>query len=322
MISEKTAAFVATHGEWTAMAIKLADGSYTRSPAIDHRLRRLLQVAADTVGKPLDRCRVLDLACLEGQYAIEFALHGAEAVGSEGRAVSVEKCNYAKDDLGLDRLSFREDDVRNLSADNYGRFDIVICSGLLYHLPAPDVVALCRRMREVCTGIMLLDTFVSLRGRVALTVEGMTLHGHHYFEHEPGASDKGAKLWASLDNESSFWPTQASLMNILIAAGFSTVSEVLVPTMPGNPDDRRTYVATSGSPVAVLSSDPTAAAAIAPVAEGGSGRTDASQQPKGPVFRAAKRFLPPSIKEMIKPPLRAIGVLAPDPTPEFMRKTR
>src|SRR4051812_49098104 len=87
---------VQEHGPWTAMAIRLADGSYTREPAPDYRLRRLVQAAQDLVGKPLAQCRVLDLACLEGQYAIEFALHGAEALGIEGRAASVAKCEFAR----------------------------------------------------------------------------------------------------------------------------------------------------------------------------------------------------------------------------------
>src|SRR6185295_10800787 len=58
------------HGPWTAMAIKLPGGAYTREPAVDHRLKRILQVCGDIVGKPLSQCRVLDLACLEGHYTL------------------------------------------------------------------------------------------------------------------------------------------------------------------------------------------------------------------------------------------------------------
>src|SRR5450631_3472802 len=117
---------VARDGGWTAMAIKLSDGVYTRDPAVDHRLKRLIQVAQDTIKKPISDCRVLDLACLEGHYAIEFALRGAETIGIEGRSVSVTKCDFVKNDLGLTRATFLQDDVRTLSREKYGLFDIVI----------------------------------------------------------------------------------------------------------------------------------------------------------------------------------------------------
>ena len=73
------------HGQWTAMAIKLRDGSYTRQSGPDYRLRRLLQVAADLVHKPLSQCRVLDLGCLEGHFAIEFFLSICAAVTGSKR---------------------------------------------------------------------------------------------------------------------------------------------------------------------------------------------------------------------------------------------
>ena len=40
--------------------------------------------------------RILDLACLEGQYAIEFAMQGAEVVGIEGREANIQKAIFAK----------------------------------------------------------------------------------------------------------------------------------------------------------------------------------------------------------------------------------
>ena len=177
MISAETRKFIDTHGEWTAMSIKLADGTYTREQAVDHRLRRLVQTAQDSIKKPLSACRVLDLACLEGHYAIEFALHGAEAIGIEGRQVSVEKCNYAKNALGLDKVKFVVDDVRNLSVEKYGKFDIVICAGILYHLTASDAAALLKSMSDVCTGILLLDTFVALSSQATVEISDRTVHG-------------------------------------------------------------------------------------------------------------------------------------------------
>jgi len=58
MLNHQTQEFVSQNGEWTAMAIKLPDGTYTREPAPDHRLKRLLQVAGDALKKPISECRV------------------------------------------------------------------------------------------------------------------------------------------------------------------------------------------------------------------------------------------------------------------------
>ena len=140
---------VAEHGPWTAMAIDLGHGRSTRPPARDWRLRRIVQVASDLLGKPLSEATVLDLACLEGHYGIEFALHGANVVGIEIREANIVKARYAQQELGLKNITFIQDDVRNLSRAKLGGFDIVICSGILYHLDVPDVFEFVRRIYEM-----------------------------------------------------------------------------------------------------------------------------------------------------------------------------
>ena len=309
------------HGPWTAMSIKLPGDVHTREPAVDHRLKRILQACDDIVGKPLSKCRVLDLACLEGHYALEFAAHGSEVVGIEGRAASVAKCNFARDALGFSRAVFHQDDVRNLSVAKYGVFDIVICSGLLYHLPARDAWALIRAMHDVCAGIVVVDTFIALSDRVSVELDGTAYHGHVYGEHDAddSAEAKARRLWASLDNESSFWFTEPSLLNLFARAGYTSCFEVLVPTMPGNLRDRKTYVAMKGRPARVLTSDETDRQAAVAIPEGANPRMDPSQVSHGVVFTAAKRMLPQGIKDAIKPVLRAVHVLPPDQTPAFQR---
>jgi len=312
---------VDAHGPWTAMSIKLSDDVCTREPAVDHRLKRILQACSDVAGKPLAACRVLDLACLEGHYALEFARHGSEVVGIEGRRASVAKCDFARDAMGLERASFHQDDVRNLSVEKYGVFDIVICSGLLYHLPAPDAWRLIQSMHSVCRGIVVIDTFVALSSRIDVEIDGAAYHGHVYGEHDATESQaqKAKKLWASLDNDSSFWFTEPSLLNLLARAGYSSAFEVLTPTMPGNLRDRKTYLAVKGRPVAVLTSDPTDRQPHVDIPEGANPRMDPSQVQRGRVFTTAKRILPQGVKDVIKPALRAIKVLPPDQTPAFQR---
>jgi 2-polyprenyl-3-methyl-5-hydroxy-6-metoxy-1,4-benzoquinol methylase len=143
------------------MSIHLGGDLYTRQPALDGRLRRILQIACDLAGQPLNQLRVLDLACLEGHYGIELALHGAEVVGIELREANLAKARYVKDYLRLDRLTLYQDDVRNLSLEKYGQFDLVICSGILYHLDVPDMFHLVRRIFEVCTRLAIIDTLIA-----------------------------------------------------------------------------------------------------------------------------------------------------------------
>src|SRR5579859_8299350 len=103
---------VERYGPWSAMSIHLGGERYTlMPPRPDWRLRRLLQIVGDHADKPLERLRVLDLACLEGQYGIEFALHGAQAVGIEARETHVEKARFAKEQLGLANYQVFQDDV-------------------------------------------------------------------------------------------------------------------------------------------------------------------------------------------------------------------
>jgi hypothetical protein len=156
---------------------------------------------------------------------------------------------------------------------------------------------------------------------VSIELDGASYHGHVYGEHDASDSEeaKAKKLWASLDNETSFWFTEPSLLNLFARAGYSSSFEVLTPTMPGNLCDRKTYVAVKGRPVRVLTSDETDRQAGVDVPEGANPRMDPSQVPHGIVFTTAKRVLPQGIKDVVKPVLRAVHLLPPDQTPPFQR---
>ena len=157
---------VKSYGPWTAHCIHLADNVYTFDhPQIKSRLRRYLQIAADIVVEPLDRIRVLDLACLEGQFGVEFALHGANVVGIEGREVNIARAQFAKDTLSLDNLRLVQDDVRNLSRERNGKFDVILCLGIFCHLDASDVMEFMESIFETCTRVAIINTYFSLEER-------------------------------------------------------------------------------------------------------------------------------------------------------------
>ena len=92
----------------------------------------------------MEGLRILDLGCGEGIYSIELARHKAQVVAMDGRETHLEKVRFIKRALSLDSLEVVQDDVRNLSLAKYGKFDVVLCLGILYHLKAPDVSLLLR----------------------------------------------------------------------------------------------------------------------------------------------------------------------------------
>lgn len=301
----------AKHGPWTAMSIRLPDGACTLEPSVDHRLKRLVQVAADLSKKPLAECRVLDLACLEGHYGIEFAMHGAEVVCVEIREANLAKAAFAIDALGLTRCRLVQDDVRHLNRADYGEFDIIVCSGILYHLQAHDAAGLIHQMGECCRHLCIVDTYVAVSEAAFVDVAGRRYGGFSYREHAEGASaaDKAVDLWASIDNDASFWFTPNGLAQVMADAGFTSSAETLLPPHPGEPYDRRNIVAIKGTPQKVWSS--TLTDGIGFVDPGVPDPTNLHPYVRdhGVAYRMGKRFIPQSVKDAIKPTLRSLGIL-------------
>ena len=313
------------HGEWTAMSIHLGDNRYTLMPPVaDWRLRRFVQLVADLLGKPISQARVLDLACLEGHYAIEFALQGAEVTAIEIREANIEKARFAKEQMGLHKLTLAQDDVRNISVEKYGHFDVIICAGLIYHLDAPDVFDFTRRMAEMCTRMTIIESQMSLQDHDSVEHGGNTYWGLWHQEHAPEATaeEKAADRWASIDNVRSFWFTPASMCNLVAQAGFTSCFECHTPVMPGSADDRRTYVAMKGQRQNVLSSPPTDALQHVPRPEHNPNPLNTIHMQHNAAFRFFKNAMPQGLKDVVKPVLRTVGMLPPDETPEFMKKKK
>lgn len=244
---------VERYGPWTAHNIRLGDGVYTIGPepsGDEVKLRRVVQVLSDLFDGRFEGVRMLDLACLEGMYALELARRGADVLGIEGREASLEKARFAARALGLERAEFILDDVRNLDVERHGTFDIVLCLGILYHLDVPDVFTFVEQMTAVCTRVLVVDTHVALEAPETQTHDGQVYRGQGLFEHDPESpqEERLKALWSSLDNPRAFAPTRSSLLSLLARAGFTSVVEVHVPAEPEKPPDRITLVALKGTP--------------------------------------------------------------------------
>ena len=220
------------YGQWS-FDIPLPHGVWTRgNEKIPHtRLKRILQVAHDLCPKPLGQCRVLDLGCLDGLFAVEFALHGADTVGIEVREANIRKAMFCQQVLELANLRFLQGDVRDISEATHGKFDIIVCSGILYHLTAEDAFELVAKMFGMTKRLVIIDTHVALQARKNRVLAGNEYYGDVYREHRKQTTQeqKGKKLWASWDNSTSFWFTRPSLVNMLNRTGFSSVYEAFAP---------------------------------------------------------------------------------------------
>jgi 2-polyprenyl-3-methyl-5-hydroxy-6-metoxy-1,4-benzoquinol methylase len=247
------------YGDWTAHNIHLGGDVYTighRVVGDEIKLKRIVQVISDVCGRPLETLRILDLACLEGLYAVELARRGANVVAIEGREANIEKARFVKQALALDNLELIQDDVRHLNTPQHGQFDVVLCLGILYHLDAPDVFDFLNRIAEVCQRVAIVDTHVSMSNTEFHLFNGKKYWGRSYAEHRADVTpeEKAKTLWASLENAKSFWFTRSSLYNCLSQVGFTSVYECHTPSESDKPYDRVTLLALKGERVTLVSS--------------------------------------------------------------------
>lgn len=192
----------------------------------------------------------MDLACLEGHYSAEMAIRGATVVGVEGRSSNLQK---ARELFPFPNISFLQDDVRNVSPEKYGSFDVVLCLGILYHLDAPDCFKLLEAVAEVCQDFAVIDTNIGLTGKEVVRYRGKEYRGFYFSEYEtpPSPEEQEEQVWMSINNVRSFWLTRASLVNATIDAGFTSVYECHYPAWD-HPVDRITLIAFKGKPEGIL----------------------------------------------------------------------
>lgn len=217
---------------FTAHNIELDDGSLTFPAAgvpigqerVVKAFKRLLDVIF-----PGDRrqLRLVDLACLEGGYATEFARQGFDTLGIEIRKSNFENCLHVKQHVNLPNLAFANDDVWNL--EKYGSFDVIFCSGILYHLDRPK--AFVEMMSRCCRKAVIINTHFatdqpSSIHKLGPLTENEGLPGRWYFEHQLVAHEQLERMkWSSWGNSKSFWIKRESLLQVMKDSGFNLVLE-------------------------------------------------------------------------------------------------
>ena len=215
------------------------------------KVRRIMQVTRDFTRRPFPELRIIDLGCGEGVYAIEAALRGAQVLAMDARTQRMERGAACAARHDLANLRFVQDDVRRATRERLGTFDVVYLLGLLYHFDAPDVFSVLQHVYDLCSGILVVDTLISLTAETHVEWRGQRYEGQRWREHADDDTEevRRNRLLRSIDNTFSFRFARGALLRVLHDVGFTSVYECCVPFEPGKADDRITLVALKGTPV-------------------------------------------------------------------------
>jgi len=196
-----------------------------------------------------NKIRIVDLGPLEGGHAAELIRYGFDVTCIEGRAENCAKLQWLKEQLPKgSAMTIIHDDVWNI--EKYGKFDVVLCAGLLYHLDRPvefiklitgcakEAVILSTHYSEkedfrydlikdsfrIIRKAYKLFPFLFRRRYFALSKLQMNegYPGRWFEEFKPTTDPRKIKnlLASALTNHRSFWLTKWSLRDLITKNGF------------------------------------------------------------------------------------------------------
>jgi len=178
---------------------------------------------------------ILELGSLEGAHT--FILAGRPGVrrvlALEGREANLRKARFVQELLRIRNAEFTQANLEQTRLAEFGKFDAVFCSGLLYHLPEPW--KLIEQLPAISPALFIwtqyapeeeaIDVAPGLRGKI---------HG------EGGADEPLSGM-----SPTSIWLTLASLREVLRASGYTKI-EIIADDMAHANGPAVTIGATTG----------------------------------------------------------------------------
>ena len=206
MIAEKIASFPAWHYQFEIDGVKTPITQQYRVNAHSQRRRYFFDPLAELCGGSLEGKRVLDLGCNAGYWSLAATEHGCDYVfGIDGRQMHVDQANFIFEAKGIDksRYDFAQGNLFEYDFGDLGRFDIVLCLGLMYHVSEP--VGLMERIARVNDDICVIDTALSVAPGSYLRIRSESL---------------GSRLNAA-DRELVVSPTKKAVVDIARTFGYA-----------------------------------------------------------------------------------------------------
>jgi hypothetical protein len=169
--------------------------------------------------------RILEVGCLEGAHTVILsrAYPYTDIVALDGRKENIEKARFLTSLYGCKRVTFGLEDLEVASLGNYGRFDLCVCLGLLYHLIEPWKFI--QQVGAQCNALWIWTTICD--DAEAETVRS----GYRGKIFQEGPLDHAL----SALREQSFFPTMGSLVQMLRHAGFCDFHVMNMETTPNGP---------------------------------------------------------------------------------------
>lgn len=113
-------------------------------------------------GGSLKGKRVLDLGCNAGFWSLCAYQAGCDYVlGIDGREMHIDQANFVfnVNSIPTTHYHFVQANVFDINFTEFGRFDIVLCLGLFYHINRP--IELLKKIASVNSDVLIIDTVIS-----------------------------------------------------------------------------------------------------------------------------------------------------------------
>src|SRR5713226_7194742 len=190
------------------------------TPFDQKEYRRLIEARGETILrivkglKPaLELCNAVDAGCGVGFFSQTLSECGLNVCGFDGRAENVAEARRR-----FPHIPFEQGDIEERGVLELGRFDLVLCFGLLYHLENP--LRAIRNLRGLTEKCLLLESMCLPEEKPSMLLR-----------EEPRQEDQGLRDMAC-------YPSEGSLVKMLYRAGFGMVYRVI--PLPDHEDFRET----------------------------------------------------------------------------------
>lgn len=147
-------------------------------------------------------CTAVDAGCGVGFFSKVLTECGLNVCGFDGRSENIEEARRR-----FPEIPFEQGNVEAPSTLELGRFDLVLCFGLLYHLENP--LRAVRNLRELTGKCLLLESMCLPDDKPSMLLRD-----------EPKEVDQGLA-------DVACYPSEGSLAKMLYRAGFANVYRVI-----------------------------------------------------------------------------------------------